>query len=344
MPRKTAQRSNSSSSLSSVASNASTISSASTNSNASAPQNSGDAASRKRPARYLWPMSKSEPSAAVSFARPQSTSSASSGPSAASAVSALHAPVNGLTSPVNGAMTQQNGALRVPHPGENTPVLYLTPMNGTFERKTITVPLYPDVVRIGRQTNAKTVPTPLNGYFDSKVLSRAHAEVWADRNGKIWIRDIKSSNGTFVNGQRLSQENKDSDPHELREHDMLELGIDIVSEDQKTVVHHKVAARVEHAGFLGASNLMELNFGELDPSNSGLMSMGQGLGGHMRRNSNPSNFANGMRGPGPVGQPMNMTQQRAQHVWLSPINLEGVIKRLSVSQTRHVQASPSNMT
>jgi FHA domain len=133
---------------------------------------------------------------------------------------------------------------------ENTPVLYLTSMNGIFDRKTITVPLYPDVIPIGRQTNAKTLPTLFNGYFDSKVLSRAHAEVWADRNGKIWIRDIKSFNGTFVNGHRLSQENEDSDPYELHEQDMLELGIDIFSEDQKTNVYYKVAAYVEHTGFL----------------------------------------------------------------------------------------------
>lgn len=149
-------------------------------------------------------------------------------------------------------MTQENGAVRGPKPGESTPVLYLAPMNGTFERKTIAVPFYPDVIRIGRQTNPTNIPTPLNGYFDSKVMSRAHDEVWADRSGKIWIRDIKSSNGTFVNSQRLSLENEESDPHELREQDKLELGIDIIGDDQKTITHHKVAAYVERAGFLGA--------------------------------------------------------------------------------------------
>lgn len=37
-------------------------------------------------------------------------------------------------------------------------------------------------VKIGRQTNAKTVPGERNGYFDSKVLSRTHAEVWEEGN------------------------------------------------------------------------------------------------------------------------------------------------------------------
>jgi len=33
-------------------------------------------------------------------------------------------------------------------------------------------------VKIGRQTNACTVPAEDNGDFDSKVLSRQHAEVY----------------------------------------------------------------------------------------------------------------------------------------------------------------------
>ncbi|KAM6491754.1 hypothetical protein JOM56_000210 [Amanita muscaria] len=55
-------------------------------------------------------------------------------------------------------------------------------------------------VKIGRQTNTKTAPGGRNGYFDSKVLSRQHAEAWEDV-GKIFIKDVKSSNGTFINGE-----------------------------------------------------------------------------------------------------------------------------------------------
>src|SRR6185437_761084 len=113
--------------------------------------------------------------------------------------------------------SQQNGIRQSNGQSSDPPaILALTPMNATFEKKQINVPFFPDVLRIGRQTNAKTVPTPVNGYFDSKVLSRQHAEIWAERNGKVWIRDVKSSNGTFVNGQRLSPENRESEPHELR--------------------------------------------------------------------------------------------------------------------------------
>jgi hypothetical protein len=328
--RKAATRSNSSSSLSSLSSNTSTVSASSVNGTGSTQQVNGDA-SRKRPARggYVWPgMSKSEPMTGLSTGRPQPVTSVAFHPSATTSVSALQMPSNAPLT--NGPMTQDrpNGARPF---AEGPPLLCLTPMNGTFERKNLQVPFYPEVIRIGRQTNAKSAPTPLNGYFDSKVLSRQHAEIWADPKGKIWIRDIKSSNGTFVNGQRLSGENKDSDPHELREQDMLELGIDIVSEDQKTVVHHKVAARVEHAGFATGQNLMEVfNLAnELDPSNPNHPMANQV--NHMRRNSGPGAHPNGLRGPNGVALG-GVTYQRAQQPFLlGPVNVEQVIKKLSVS-------------
>ncbi|KAJ7902642.1 hypothetical protein B0H14DRAFT_2666979 [Mycena olivaceomarginata] len=123
------------------------------------------------------------------------------------------------------------------------PALYLYPLNDSFVPKHISLNPPGQRVKIGRQTNAKTSPGERNGYFDSKVLSRQHAEVW-EENGKIFIKDVKSSNGTFVNGERLSQEGLESDPFELKTDDNVEFGIDIVGEDNKTIIHHKVAARV----------------------------------------------------------------------------------------------------
>lgn len=53
-------------------------------------------------------------------------------------------------------------------------------------------------IKIGRQTNNKTVPGERNAYFDSKVLSRTHAEIW-EQNGKVSIllQQQKSSTNTF---------------------------------------------------------------------------------------------------------------------------------------------------
>ncbi|KAF2476488.1 uncharacterized protein BDR25DRAFT_66396 [Lindgomyces ingoldianus] len=343
MPRKNAQRSTSSSSLSSSASSSTTIPAPSAQTNGVGPSPAGEGstwAARKKAPRGLWPASKTEPISGISTARPQSIASAGPGPSAASSISALHSPAAMVPSQHSGqSQSQQNGAPRPQHQ-ESSAILHLIPMNGTFERKTITVPFFPDVLRIGRQTNNKTIPTPLNGYFDSKVLSRQHAEIWADRNGKIWIRDVKSSNGTFVNGQRLSQENRDSDPHELREQDMLELGIDIVSEDQKTIVHHKVAARVEHAGIYSntGNNMLDLNFGEIE--NQQLSNMmgpgGQSQMANMRGRAPSQGSMTGGRMQGSAGTMGNnanamqqQQQQRHTNFWLQPITMEQVVKKLN---------------
>lgn len=235
----------------------------------------------------------------------------------------------------NGNGQAANGVLRDQVSSMPPAILHLLPMNGTFERKTISVPYAPDVLRIGRQTNQKTVPTPLNGYFDSKVLSRQHAEIYADRSGRIFIRDVKSSNGTFVNGMRLSQENKESEPRELREQDVLELGIDIVSEDQKTVVHHKVAAKVEHSGIYGQAGGDGLNF-DLDPSaGGGLMASPHQLqlkrnnsNGSIngRNNMNPAATQAAALGNYPLSQPQHMRN------WLNPITTEHIVRKLNVSQ------------
>ncbi|KZS89265.1 SMAD/FHA domain-containing protein, partial [Sistotremastrum niveocremeum HHB9708] len=135
------------------------------------------------------------------------------------------------TQPQNGTTVQNHSPF---------PALSLFPLNDTFIPKHITLN---QRVKIGRQTNAKTVPGERNGYFDSKVLSRQHAEVW-EEGGKIYIKDVKSSNGTFINGERLSPEGAESEPWELKSDDIVEFGIDIVSEDNRTIIHHKVAARV----------------------------------------------------------------------------------------------------
>ncbi|KAG1802998.1 SMAD/FHA domain-containing protein [Suillus variegatus] len=118
-------------------------------------------------------------------------------------------------------------------------IIYLTAVSSDGPDSTLLL----SRVKIGRQTSAKTIPGERNGYFDSMLLSRQHAEIWED-SGKIYIKDVKSSNGTFINGERLSPEGVESEPFELKNDDIVEFGIDIIGEDNKTTIHHKVAARV----------------------------------------------------------------------------------------------------
>ena len=325
--KKNIPRTNSSSSIASSSSSTSTATSTSQTNSSSPSLPNGEFHSnvgKKKPRGGFWP-AKSEPTSALSNGKANGVN----GVASTQATPALPSQ--------NGPQLQANGARPFTGPGlDQSAILALLPMNGTFERKQIGVPFFPDVLRVGRQTNAKTVPTPSNGFFDSKVLSRQHAELWAERNGKVWIRDVKSSNGTFVNGQRLSAENRDSEPHELRQHDTLELGIDIVSEDQKTIVHHKVSAKVEYVGLPGTSNnVMDLNFGDLDPSHGGplLPSAMSTPMAHSR--SRPGGITTNGRNSSTTSatgsQTANLAQQRQLNFWGTPLNVEQLVKSLSVS-------------
>jgi hypothetical protein len=71
------------------------------------------------------------------------------------------------------------------------PALNLFPLNDSFIPKHIVL-AGGQHVKVGRQTNAKTVPGEKNGYFDSKVLSRQHAEVW-EEGGKVSLEDASHS-------------------------------------------------------------------------------------------------------------------------------------------------------
>ena len=65
--------------------------------------------------------------------------------------------------------------------------------------------------------------------FKSKVVSRAHAEIWCEAgqpHPKFYIKDTKSSSGTFLNHIRLSPANTESKPFQLKDGDILQLGVD----------------------------------------------------------------------------------------------------------------------
>ncbi|GAN02779.1 SMAD/FHA domain-containing protein [Mucor ambiguus] len=84
--------------------------------------------------------------------------------------------------------------------------------------------LEPSVIyRIGRFSDRNAQTERLS--FKSKVVSRNHAELWTEQ-GKVFIRDIGSSSGTFLNRIRLSPPSHISQPHEVRDGDAIQLGVD----------------------------------------------------------------------------------------------------------------------
>lgn len=92
-------------------------------------------------------------------------------------------------------------------------------------------------LRVGRFTDRATNPSRGNGLnpndrnsdkvaFRSKVVSRAHAELWVQGKGVFFLKDTKSSSGTFINHMRLSPPGQESTAHILKDGDIIQLGVD----------------------------------------------------------------------------------------------------------------------
>lgn len=62
--------------------------------------------------------------------------------------------------------------------------------------------------------------------FKSKVVSRTHGVFKVDEQGNWYVRDVKSSSGTFLNHQRLAQTSIMSKDFPLKDGDILQLGMD----------------------------------------------------------------------------------------------------------------------
>ncbi|KAM4583248.1 sarcolemma associated protein a isoform 4-T4 [Fundulus diaphanus] len=99
-------------------------------------------------------------------------------------------------------------------------------------------------VKIGRSV-ARCRPAQNNATFDCKVLSRNHALVWFDhKTEKFYLQDTKSSNGTFINSQRLSRGSEESPPCEVLSGDIIQFGVD-VTENTRKVTHGCIVSTIK---------------------------------------------------------------------------------------------------
>ncbi|GAC1474516.1 MAG: GGDEF domain-containing protein [Isosphaeraceae bacterium] len=79
------------------------------------------------------------------------------------------------------------------------------------------LPLASEVARIGRsQENSLR--------FSDLSISRRHATIVSDPQGEVWVTDLDSTNGTFLNGGRLPGHL----PHRLHDGDRLQFGTTVV--------------------------------------------------------------------------------------------------------------------
>lgn len=129
---------------------------------------------------------------------------------------------------INSSMSHQLPSIRLSahqDPRALRPSLVFSPMFRIL-------PSGQEVLRVGRYSEkdvqplqAANIPSSAPIGFKSKVVSRRHCEFWWSR-GTWFIKDVKSSSGTFLNHIRLSAPGNESKPFPVRDGDIVQLGID----------------------------------------------------------------------------------------------------------------------
>ena len=112
-----------------------------------------------------------------------------------------------------------------------------------------TLPHEDCVIRVGRYSERDGNPNPPPNIpssapvgFKSKVVSRRHCEFWCSQ-GQWYIKDVRSSSGTFLNHIRLSQPSAESRPFPVNDGDVVQLGIDFKGGEE--MIFRCVKIRIE---------------------------------------------------------------------------------------------------
>jgi hypothetical protein len=116
------------------------------------------------------------------------------------------------------------------------------------------------LLKFGRKVNKEVINDDYFITFQSKVVSRNHAEIWY-KEGQLYFRDIGSSSGTFLNKLRLSPSGKESRPYLLRSGDVIQLGIDYhgKKEDVYKCIMMKIIIQGKEADIRRKNNIERLN-------------------------------------------------------------------------------------
>lgn len=128
----------------------------------------------------------------------------------------------------------------IPHiePRSSRPSLQFSALSRTIKTPN-------SVVRVGRYSERDHHtgdPATFPVGFKSKVVSRRHCEFWCT-DGQWFIKDVKSSSGTFLNHVRLSSPGVESRPFPVNDGDVVQLGIDFKGGEE--VIFRCVKIRVE---------------------------------------------------------------------------------------------------
>jgi len=145
------------------------------------------------------------------------------------------------TNPYSYSSVSNSNSSASSHPRKRAQMQYyvtLIPLNDTFVEKHLPVAIFPETTKLGRPTGTKHKPDVTNGYFDSRVLSRNHAQIYIDpTTGKLMLQDLGSSNGTYLNDSRLGNE-----PTEVKIGDIVCLGFNVQAES----THKQISLRIDN--------------------------------------------------------------------------------------------------
>ncbi|XP_067685230.1 sarcolemmal membrane-associated protein-like isoform X5 [Haliotis asinina] len=120
-------------------------------------------------------------------------------------------------------------------------ILSCRPNSHPFQERHISLH---EAVKIGRSV-ARARPAANNGIFDCKVLSRHHALLFYE-NGKFYLQDTKSSNGTFINNQRLCKGGEESPAREIFSGDLIQFGVEVMENNRRgeKITHGCIVATI----------------------------------------------------------------------------------------------------
>jgi membrane-bound lytic murein transglycosylase D len=116
------------------------------------------------------------------------------------------------------------------------PTLNITIVKGKAEKEQY---VFENSFNIGRGEDCQII-------FDEEIVSRVHAEVKMQKNGQWWLEDLNSTNGTFLNGQKI-------DTVQLQPAMKIEFGLDgplmlfdFALQQTESNTNHSVTHYVEH--------------------------------------------------------------------------------------------------
>jgi pSer/pThr/pTyr-binding forkhead associated (FHA) protein len=201
---------------------------------------------------YTQPSSSDSPPASpasmtrnrVETATPQPTVRNNSGPTPAATPAASNIETHDHAVEDAPAVKHLPSIRFIPHqdPRAGRPSLQFPTINRTLPDESA-------IIRVGRYSerdntpeHSSSMPSAAAVGFKSKVVSRKHCELWC-KDGSWYIKDVKSSSGTFLNHIRLSQPNVESKPFRIKDGDIIQLGIDFRGGEE--MIFRCVKIRVE---------------------------------------------------------------------------------------------------